>query len=95
MTTLHPLHGIIAVRIDVREETDGGIALLNEEALDSGTVIAAGPGEHKPDGTFLKVSVKPGDRIVVAPASGIKLDIDGEELLFMTQNEIVGIINEI
>jgi len=94
MVKINPLHGIIAVRLDEREATEGGIALINMEKLDYGVIVATGPGEYQPDGDFREVSVQPGQRIVIAPGSGVELDVDDQTLRFMTQDDIVGIINE-
>lgn len=95
MTTLKPINGIIAIRLDKREESQGGIALLNEEKLHYGTILATGPGEYKQDGEFRPVRVEPGQRIVIAPGAGVELDIDGVgKLTFMVQDDIVGIIND-
>lgn len=92
---LNPLNGIIVIRLDKRETSEGGIALLNEERLDHGTIIATGPGEHGRDGKFKAVSVIVGQRVIVAPTAGVELEIDGEKLIFMVQDDIVGIINDI
>lgn len=94
MSSVNPINGIIVIRVDKRGETEGGIILINEERLDYGTIIATGPGEYKQDGTFREVKVKAGQRIVIAPGSGVELDIDGDLLTFMVQDDIVGIINE-
>lgn len=93
-TKLQPLHGIIAVRRFTKEKSDGGILFAKEKVLDHGEVVAHGPGEYWQDGTYHKVQVNVGDEVVVAPGAGIVLDIDGEPLLFITQNEIEGIVRK-
>lgn len=74
--------------------SSGGIALVKEAVLDHGIVLAAGPGEYLPDGTFKKVQVKAGDEVITARGAGIVLDVDGEPILFITQQDIEAIIRE-
>lgn len=93
-TKLQPLHGIIAVRRYTESQSKGGIHYATDKVLDHGEVVAHGPGEYWQDGTYHEVQVKVGDEIVVAPGAGIVLDIDGEPLLFITQNDIEGIVRK-
>jgi len=94
VTKYNPVNGIIIIRIDRRDTSPGGIALVNKEKLDYGVIVATGPGEYKNDGTFREVTVKVGQRIVIAPGSGVELELDGDKLTFMVQDDIVGVINE-
>lgn len=95
LSTLKPLHGLIVVRKDEKTETAGGIQLTKLEYFDYGTVIATGKGEYQADGTFKEVTLKPGDRIIIAPGSGVVLNVKDENLLFITQNDIEGIIHDV
>lgn len=93
-TKLQPLHGIIAVKRHTVTKSEGGIEFANEKSLNHGTVVAHGPGEYLPDGTFKKVQVQVGDELVVAPDAGVDLNVEGEPYLFITQNDIEGIIRK-
>lgn len=93
---IRALHAVIAVRMDEPEEYKGQIYLHKavREELETGTVVAAGPGETDNKGKFTENPVKEGDRILIAKGSGVKLDVNGEQLLFVTPTEITGIIRE-
>ena len=55
MTKYNPVNGIIIIRIDRRDTSAGGIALVNKEKLDYGTIVATGPGEYLTSiGLFIK-----------------------------------------
>jgi chaperonin GroES len=93
---IKPLHAIIAVRVDEPDEMRNGIAIpiFAREELDTGEVVAAGPGEMLNDGTFKVNPVKVGDRILLAKGSGRKMKVEGEELLFITPAEVTGILRD-
>ncbi len=58
-----------------------------------GQVIAAGEGKYKNDGTRQAPDVKAGDRVLFGKYSGSEISLDGEELLIMREDEILGIIS--
>ena len=91
---LRAIKGVIAVRMDEGEDTVGGIQLLKREEVQTGTVVTAGPGIYDSKGKFTPNPVKDGDRVIIAKGSGIKVTVLDEELLFVTPNEITGIIRE-
>lgn len=92
---LQPLHGIVVVRKDEKTETSGGIKLTKKEYFDYGTVVAVGKGEYQDDGSFKEVTLKVGDRVIVAPGAGIVQNVNDEDLLFIIQNDIEGIIRDV
>ena len=49
-------------------------------------------GKYKEDGTRQPLDVKTGDRVLFGKYSGSEIKIDGEELLIMREDEILGII---
>ena len=55
-------------------------------------VIAAGEGKYKEDGTRQPLDVKAGDRILFGKYTGSEITLDGQELLIMREDEILGII---
>lgn len=96
---LQPLHGIIVVKMEITEQSEGGIFYVNPKRLDHATVVAVGPGEWvKEPGKatyFKKVGVKVGDTVVLAPGSGVVLDTEiggeTESLTYMSEHDIVAI----
>ena len=94
-TNITPLHDrVILRRIEEGEQIRGGIIIPDsaKEKPQEGEVVAAGAGKYKEDGTRQSLDVKPGDRVLFGKYSGSEIKIDGEELLIMREDEILGII---
>ena len=94
-TNITPLHDRVLVkRIDEGEQVRGGIIIPDtaKEKPQEGEVIAAGAGKYKEDGTRQPLDVKAGDRILFGKYTSSEIKIDGEELLIMREDEILGII---
>ena len=94
-TNITPLHDrVIVRRIEEGEQIRGGIIIPDsaKEKPQEGEVVAAGAGKYKEDGTRQSLDVKPGDRVLFGKYSGSEIKIDGEELLIMREDEILGII---
>ena len=95
-TTITPLHDrVILRRLENNEEMRGGLYIPDsaKEKPQEGEVIAAGAGKYKEDGTRQALDVKAGDRVLFGKYSGSEIKIDGEELLIMREDEILGIIS--
>jgi chaperonin GroES len=94
-TNITPLHDrVIVRRIDEGEQVRGGIIIPDtaKEKPQEGEVVAAGQGKYKEDGTRQALDVKKGDRVLFGKYSGSEIKIDGEELMIMREDEILGII---
>ena len=94
-TNITPLHDrVIVRRIDEGEQVRGGIIIPDtaKEKPQEGEVVAAGLGKYKEDGTRQALDVKKGDRVLFGKYSGSEIKIDGEELMIMREDEILGII---
>lgn len=95
-TTIKPLHDRVIIRRidDASEKTAGGLFIPDtaKEKPQEGEVIAVGAGKVKEDGSRQTLDVKEGDRVLFGKYSGSEIKIDGEELLMMREDEILGII---
>jgi chaperonin GroES len=94
-TNITPLHDrVIVRRIEEGEQVRGGIIIPDtaKEKPQEGEVVAAGQGKYKENGTRQSLDVKAGDRVLFGKYSGSEIKIDGEELLIMREDEILGII---
>ncbi|HVS83012.1 MAG TPA: co-chaperone GroES [Pyrinomonadaceae bacterium] len=94
-TNIQPLHDrVIVKRIDEGEQVRGGIIIPDtaKEKPQEGEVIAAGLGKYKEDGSRQALDVKAGDRVLFGKYSSSEIKVDGEELLIMREDEILGII---
>ena len=96
-TSFTPLHDRILVRrIEEGESIRGGIIIPDtaKEKPQQGKVIAAGAGKVKDDGKRIALDVKAGDSILFGKYSGTEIKIDGEELLIMREEEVLGILKK-
>ena len=94
-TKITPLHDrLIVRRIEEGEQIRGGIIIPDsaKEKPQEGEVIAAGEGKYKEDGTRQPLDVKQGDRVLFGKYSSSEIKIDGEDLLIMREDEVLGII---
>ena len=95
-TTIKPLHDRVIVRRieDSTDKTAGGLYIPDtaKEKPQEGEVIAVGEGKYKEDGSRQTLDVKVGDRVLFGKYSGSEIKIDGEELMMMREDEILGII---
>src|ERR1700730_16422689 len=94
-TNIRPLHDrVILRRIEEGEQVRGGIIIPDsaKEKPQEGEVIAAGEGKYKEDGTRQPLDVKKGDRGLCGKYTSSDIKIDGEDLLIMREDEILGII---
>ncbi len=93
---LTPLHDRILVRrVEEAETTRGGI-IIPDSAKDKpqeGEVIAVGKGKVNEEGKVRPLDVKEGDRILFGKYSGTEIKIDGEELVIMREEEVLGILH--
>jgi len=95
-TNIKPLHDRVILRRieDSTNQTAGGLYIPDtaKEKPQEGEVIAAGAGKYKEDGSRQPLDVKAGDRVLFGKYSGSEIKINGEELLIMREDEILGII---
>ena len=71
--------------------------VMNEPSVvainkNSGEVVAVGQGKRAEDGKLIALDVKVGDRILFGKYSGSDIKMDGEELLIMREDEVLGVI---
>jgi chaperonin GroES len=57
-----------------------------------GDIVAAGPGARGEDGKIQPLDIKTGDRVLFGKWSGTEIKIDGEDLIIMSESDIMGII---
>ena len=96
MAKFTPLHDRVLVRrVEEAETTRGGI-IIPDSAKDKpqeGEIIAAGKGKVNEDGKVRPLDVKEGDRVLFGKYSGTEIVIDGEELIIMREEEVLGILS--
>jgi chaperonin GroES len=76
------------------QKTAGGIIVPDsaKEKPQRGKVVAVGPGRLNDDGERIEVEVKVGNEILFGKWSGSEITVDGEEYLFMKDDDILAIL---
>ena len=94
-TKVRPLHDrVIVRRLDEEQKTTGGIIFpdsAKEKPL-QGEVIAAGKGKILENGDIRPLDVKTGDRVIFSKYAGTEIKLDGQEVLMMREDDILGVI---
>lgn len=94
-TTVRPLHDrVIVRRLDEVTTSAGGIIIpdsAKEKPLE-GEVIAAGKGKIMENGDIRPLDVKAGDKVIFSKYAGTEIKIDGEEVLMMREDDILGVV---
>jgi chaperonin GroES len=85
---------VVVKRLESEEITPGGIVLPDtaKEKPKQGRVLSVGDGRLLPDGTRAGHQVREGDRVLFDSYVGSEVVIDGEELLIMSEDEILAIV---
>jgi chaperonin GroES len=92
---IRPLYDRIVVkRIEEQETKVGGLFIPDsaKEKPQEGEVVAVGKGKRLEDGNVVPLDVQKGDRILFGKYSGSEIRIDGEELLIMREDEVLGVL---
>ncbi len=94
-TKLRPLGDRVVIQPTPREEmTKSGIVLPDtaKEKPQEGTIIAAGPGRLTDEGQREPMDVKKGDKVLYAKYAGTEFKIDDEDLLIVSQKDILAVV---
>lgn len=92
---IRPLHDrVIVKRLDNERKTASGIVIPDNaaEKPDQGEVIAVGPGKKDENGKVIPIDVKVGDRVLFGKYAGQTVKVEGEELLVMREEDLMGVI---
>jgi len=94
--TLQPLGDKVVVERDSTEEKTAGGIYIPDAAKDKpsrGTIIAVGTGKLLDDGTRGKMQVKKGDRVLFTSYAPETIKLDDDELLLMSETDILAVID--
>ena len=96
-TKLKPLGDRVVIQPTPREEmTKSGIVLPDtaKEKPQEGTILAVGPGRIGDDGKREPMDVSEGQKVLYAKYAGTEFKVDNEELLIVSQKDILAIVQE-
>ena len=92
---IRPLHDRVVIRRMEEERTSPGGIVLPDNATEKpvrGEVIAVGNGKILDSGEVRALDVKVGDKVLFGKYSGTEVKIDGEEVLVMREEDIMGVL---
>ena len=85
---------VIVRRVEEERKTPGGIVIPDSatEKPIRGEILAVGKGKIADNGEVRPLDVKVGDVVLFGKYSGTEVKVDGEELLVMREEDLVGVI---
>ena len=92
---IRPLHDrVIGKRLEEERKTASGIVIPDNaaEKPDQGEIIAVGPGKRDDNGKHIALDVKAGDKVLFGKYAGQTVKVEGEELLVMREEDIMGVV---
>ena len=95
MAKLRPLGDKILIkRVEAETKTKSGIVLPDsaKEKPKRGKIISLGDGKRLESGERAPWNVKKGDEVIFASYAGTEVKIDGEELMIMTEEDVLAIV---
>jgi len=94
--TIRPLHDRVLVRPTEEEKVSAGGIIIpdsaNGEKPNTGEIIAAGNGRITDSGDVRAMDVQVGDKILFGQYSGQAVKIEGEDLIMMKEEDILGVV---
>ena len=93
--SIRPLYDRVVIRrLDEEQTTPGGIVLPDnaKEKPIQGKVVAVGQGKSLDNGELAALTVKEGDTVLFGKYAGTEVKIQGEELVVMREDDILGIV---
>ncbi len=97
MSKLRPLHDrVIVKRLEEERVSSGGIVIPDSatEKPTRGKVVAAGTGLIMADGKIRPMSLKEGDTVLFGKYAGQEIKIDGEDLVFLKEDDVVAVVED-
>ena len=94
---IRPLHDrVIVKRVEAERTTASGIVIPDSagEKPDQGEVLAVGPGKRDDNGKYSTPDVKVGGRVLFGKDAGQAVKVDGQEVLVMREEDIMGVIQK-
>jgi chaperonin GroES len=93
--TIKPLSDKVVTRMTQAEETTKSGIILTAAAKEKPSVaevIAVGPGAYDKNGNLIPMTVKVGDKVLVAKYSGTEVKLDGEDYSIVSLADILAIV---
>ncbi|ACL71536.1 co-chaperone GroES [Thioalkalivibrio sulfidiphilus] len=92
---IRPLHDRVIIKRMEEERTTAGGIVIPDSATEKpvrGEVIAVGKGKILENGEVRALDVKVGDKVLFGKYSGTEIKVDGQEVLVMREEDIMGVL---
>ena len=92
---IRPLHDRVILKRMPEETTSAGGIVIPDSAAEKpikGEIIAVGNGKLLDNGDVRGLDVKVGDTVLFGKYSGTEVKVNGEDLLVMREEDIMGVI---
>jgi chaperonin GroES len=85
---------VVVRRLEAEAKTAGGIVLPEaaQERPREGRVLSVGDGRRLPNGSRAPQQIQEGDRVMFGSYAGVEVEVDGESMLIMSEDEILAIV---
>ena len=85
---------IIVQRLEEESKSKGGIIIPDtaKEKPQQAKVVAVGKGKVSDDGKVTPIDVKKGEVVIISKWAGSEIKVDGNELLIIREEDILGIV---
>ncbi len=98
-TKFYPSADRVLVKpLEAADRTEAGIYLPEQAKKEQtrGTVIAVGPGKREESaiGGRIRIAFDEGQIVVYGKYAGSKIEIDGEEFVILSEDEVYGVLAE-
>lgn len=86
---------VVVKRLESEAQSSGGIVLpdSSREKPRQGKILSVGGGRLMEDGRRQPPQVAEGDRVLFSSYAGAEISVDGDELLILSEDEILAVIN--
>ncbi len=92
---IRPLQDRLVVKRMEEQRTSAGGIVIPDSATEKpsrGEVLAVGNGKVSENGSVRPLDVKAGDIVLFGKFAGTEIKVEGEEVLIMREDDILGVI---
>ena len=95
---IRPMHDRVAVKRSAPEKTSKGGIIIPQTAqaaaeMTEGTVLAIGQGRLLRDGQIMPLTLKVGEKVLVAKYGGQVVRVEDEEIVMLHEDEVLAVID--
>jgi len=91
-----PMADRVLVRQAASETTTASGFIIPDamiERANRGTILAVGPGTTTKNGQVIPMPLAVDDQVMFSPGAGIRVKIEGEEMLVLKEEELIAIVD--